>query len=152
MIRRPIVLAICLLLAVPARAEEAPQPPPALGDVIYKGVVGKVLDAVPMDPEERAALQRGSAVVSGTVTGRSVSVWAGLANPILLIAGLVWGLHSASNIKPATAGTKPDRTRVDPAEAGQARLAPLMDLPVERATKDVQRVTSADQRPVTGDK
>lgn len=115
-IKRSIVLAACLLLAIPARAEDAPQPLPAVGDVVYKGLVGKALDAVPMDPNERMVLQRTSAVVSSTLTGRSLSVWAGLTNPFLLIAGLVWGLYSASNIKAAETNAKPDATRVEPRE------------------------------------
>ncbi|OGA37903.1 MAG: hypothetical protein A3G24_04965 [Betaproteobacteria bacterium RIFCSPLOWO2_12_FULL_62_13] len=111
-ISRPVVLAACLLLAIPARAEDAPRPPPDVGDVVYKGVVGKALDAVPMDPDERVALQRTNAVVSGTLTGRSLSVWAGLSNPILLIAGVVWGLYSASNINAADGSAKPDTNRL----------------------------------------
>lgn len=106
-IDRFLVLVACLLLAVAARAEDASRSPPAMDDLVYKGLVGKALDAVPMDAEERAALQRTSAVVSGTLGGRSVSVWAGLTNPILLVVGLAWGLFSASNIKAAEAGAKP---------------------------------------------
>jgi hypothetical protein len=115
-INRSAVLAVCLVLALPARAEEAPQPLPDLGDVVYKGVVGKALDAVPMDPDERVALQRTSAVVSSTLTGRSLSLWAGVSNPLLLIAGLVWGFYSASNIKAEEANAKPDTDRVEPPE------------------------------------
>ncbi len=129
-INRSIVLAACLLLATAARAEDAPQPPLAVGDVVYKGLVGKALDAVPMDPDERLTLQRTSAVVSNTLTGRSLSVWAGLTNPILWIAGLAWGLFSASNIKPAQANAKPDANRVaplDPIEAAQTQVAVLME-------------------------
>jgi hypothetical protein len=100
-INHAIVLAVCLLAMVGARAEDAPQPLHDVGDLVYKGLVGKALDAVPMEPNERTALQRTSAVVSGTLTGRSLAVWAGLTNPIFLVAGLVWGLFSASNIKTA---------------------------------------------------
>ena len=134
-INRSIVLAACLLLAIAARAEDAPQPPPALGDVVYKRVIGKALDAVPMDPEERVALQRTSAVVSGTLTGRSISVWAGLSHPILWIVGLAWGLFSASNIKAAEANAKPDTNRVEPIEAGQPQVALLIGPPVEEAAE-----------------
>lgn len=119
-INRSAVLAACLVLALPARAEEMPEAVPDLPDVVYKGVVGKALDAVPMDPEERANLQRGSAVVSGTLGGRSLAVWAGVSNPILLIAGFVWGLYSASNIKAAESNPKPDADRVEP----QAPVSP----------------------------
>jgi hypothetical protein len=91
--------------------------PPAVSDVVYKGLVGKALDAVPMDPDERIVLQRTSAVVSGTLTGRSLAAWAGLTNPILIIAGLAWGLFSASNIHAAETTAKPDTDRVEPLEA-----------------------------------
>jgi hypothetical protein len=131
---RCIVLAACLLLAIPARAEDAPKPLPAVGDVVYKGVVGKALDAVPMDPDERVILQRTNAVVSSTLTGRSLMAWAGLGNPILLIAGLAWGLFSASNIKAAEAKATPDMNRVkppEPIEAVQTQALVLIGPPVE---------------------
>ena len=136
-INRSIVLVTCLLLAIPARAEDAPQPLPAVGDVVYKGLVGKALDAVPMDPDERVILQRTNAVVSGTLTGRSLMVWAGLSNPILLIAGLAWGLFSASNIKAAEANAKPDTNRVeplDPIKTGQIQVVLLSATPGEEDT------------------
>jgi len=82
--------------------------------VVYKGLVGKALDAVPMDPDERIVLQRTSAVVSGTLTGRSLAAWAGLTNPILIIAGLAWGLFSASNINAAETTAKPGTNRAEP--------------------------------------
>ncbi|MEK7681577.1 MAG: hypothetical protein AAB369_01965 [Chloroflexota bacterium] len=132
-INRAIVLAACLLLAAAARAEDAP-PPPAVGDVVYKGLVGKALDAVPMDSDERVKLQRTSAVVSGTMTGRTLSAWAGVTHPILIVVGLVWGLFSASNIKVADAPRKPATHRVEPREpieAGQTRIALLIAPSVE---------------------
>ena len=142
-INRSIVLAACLLLAIPAWAEDtAPQPLPALGDVVYKGLVGKALDAVPMDPDQRIVLQRTSAVVSSTLTGRSLSAWAGLAaHPILMIVGVIWGLYSASNIKVAEASAKPDTTRVEPlapVEAGQTQFALLIGPPMESVAERAQ--------------
>ena len=137
-INRSLVLVACLLLAIPARAGDAPQPPPAMGDLVYKGLVGKALDAVPMDPEERVALQRTSAVASGTLTGRSLAVWAGLTNPILLIAGLAWGLFSASNIKAAESSAGPVMNRVEPPasiEISQPQVAVLVGPPVEEGTE-----------------
>ena len=140
-VNRAIVVAACLLLAIPARAEDAPQPPPDVCDVVYKGLVGKALDAVPMDPEERVTLQRTSAVVSGTMTGRSLAAWFGASNPVLLVAGLVWGLFSASNIKVAEPRAKPRSIRlaeplgppelVEPVEVGQTRVALLMPPPAQ---------------------
>ena len=96
---RAAICAVLLLLPVAASAQEGLPRLPAVGDVVFKGVVGKALDAVPMDPNHRVALQRSNAVFSNTLTGRSLAVWAGLANPLLLIGGLAWGLFSASNIK-----------------------------------------------------
>lgn len=107
------LLAACLLLLpVPGRANDA-LALPMVGDAIYKGVVGKALDAVPMDAERRVALQRTNAVLSNTLTGRSLAVWAGLTNPVFLIAGVAWGLYAASNIKPNEARPGPDTTVVD---------------------------------------
>lgn len=127
-IHSSLLLAACLLFAVAARAEDAPQLPLAVSDMVYKGLVGKALDAVPMDPEERAALQRTSAVVSGTFTGRSVAVWAGLANPIFLVVGLVWGLFSASNIRTPDASAQPETSRVEPREPIEVAVLPALAL------------------------
>jgi hypothetical protein len=137
-ITRAIVLAACLLLAIAARAEDAPQSLPALGDVVYKGLVGKALDAVPMDPGERVVLQQTSAVVSGTLTVRSILTWVGLTHPILLIAGVAWGLYSASNIKTAEVKAKPDTNRVEtlaPIEAGPPQVALVIGPPVAVETE-----------------
>jgi hypothetical protein len=60
-------------------------------------------------------LQRANAVVSNTISGRSLATLIGLSNPILMIGGLVWGLWSASNIQPVAVET--DAT-LDPVEAG----------------------------------
>ena len=98
-------LTTCLLLPAPVLGEDFAGALEAVGDVVYKGVVGKALDAVPMEADQRVALQRANAVLSGTMTGRSLSVWVGLTNPILAIGGLVWGLFAASRINPEDAGT-----------------------------------------------
>lgn len=134
-----IVFAASLLPAFVAHAEDAPQSPVAIRDVVYKGVVGKVLDAVPMNAEERVALQKTGAVVSGTLTGRSISVWAGLSlsNPILLIAGLAWGIYSATHIEPVKSRARTDALPAAPAEppavmqTTQTQVAGLAALPVE---------------------
>ena len=111
---RTALLTACLAVSFFARAEDAAVPLPAIPDAIYKGVVGKALDAVPMDSEQRVAIQRANAVVSNTLTGRSLAVWAGLTNPILLIGGLAWGLFSASNIKANNVKPAPATTVVEP--------------------------------------
>lgn len=102
--------------------------PDDVRDFIFKGVVGKVLDTVPMDPEHRVALQKTSAVVSGTVAGRSISIWAGLTNPVLLIGGLTWGLFAAANIK-ADAPAREVIERSKPADPPLARTARHVPLP-----------------------
>jgi hypothetical protein len=120
---RTIVLTICVLAATPAFAQDAPRPLPELGDVVYKGVVGKALDAVPMDADKRTTLQRTNAVVSNTLTGRTLSAWVGLSHPLLMIAGLVWGIYSATNIQPANIEAKPERNRLEPIEGAYSQLA-----------------------------
>ena len=114
-------LAPLLALASPASAQEDPASRPDSGvfvggfdQVVYKGLVGNVLDAVPMDPAERLGLQRTNAVVSSTLFGRSLALLAGRSNPVLLLGGFAWGVWSAANINPAEAGLKlaanPDRS------------------------------------------
>jgi hypothetical protein len=127
MLKRPVIVVLTFLLfSAVARADESPLPAPAVPDVVYKGLVGKALDAVPMDPDQRVRLQRASAVVNGTLAGRTVAAWAGVANPILLVAGAIWGILSASHIeapKPV-ADAEPDRAAPpEPVDAGQTRLA-----------------------------
>lgn len=96
---------LLLTLAVAARAEDMPnyQAVQNASQTIYKGLIGNVLDTLPMDPMKRVDLQRTTAVVSNTLSGRSLSVLAGLSNPLLMIGGLAWGLWAASNIDPAAA-------------------------------------------------
>ena len=72
-----------------------------LPDVLYKGVLGKALDYVPMNPENRVALQQTSSVISGSLSGRMLAGLFSIANPIAMIAGLAWGVFSAKNIEPA---------------------------------------------------
>lgn len=112
------LLSVFLLLSFAAQAEDTQQQSTVTGDVLYKGVVGKMLDAVPMDPKDRVALQQTNAVVSSTATSRTLLTWAGLTNPILLITGLAWGMFSASNIK-AAAVKQPN---ADPNRAARAKL------------------------------
>ncbi len=106
-------LALLLALASPASAQEDPASRPEPGvlssgfdQVVYKGLVGNVLDALPMDPAERLGLQRTNAVVSSTLFGRSLALLAGLSNPVLLLGGFAWGVWSAANINPVEAGLK----------------------------------------------
>jgi len=148
LIVRPIFLLICLLLAIPAWAQDASAPPPTVTDVLYKGLVGKALDAVPMDAEKRIALQRTNAVVSSTLTGRSLSVWAGLTNPVLLIAGVAWGIFSATNIKTDDIQLDLDTMLVEPLdamEAEQIQVAQLFGPPAEWDAYDATVVATLGQ-------
>jgi hypothetical protein len=113
--RRSTLSPLLLLFAVAttASAQDDPRSPAAPGifppefeQVVYKGVVGNVLDAIPMDPSQRVDLQRTNAVLSNTLLGRSLALLAGLSNPVLLLGGFVWGMWAAANIKPAEAGIK----------------------------------------------
>jgi hypothetical protein len=70
-----------------------------LDQAVYKGVLGSVLDGVPMDAATRVGLQRTNAVLGNTLTGRSLAALAGMSNPLLLVGGFVWGVWAASNIK-----------------------------------------------------
>lgn len=111
-----------LVTAVCARAQDPDTPPlPTLSEeaqqVLYKGVVGNLLESVPLDTEQRVKLQQANAVVSNAMSGRTLAPLLGIANPVLLIGGLVWGLWAASQIKaPATqsvADAKADPPRDD---------------------------------------
>jgi len=102
------LLLLVSALATPAVAQDYASAPAVtvasvqgFDQVVYKGLVGNVLDAIPMDASDRLGLQRTNAVVSNTLFGRSLTVIAGLSNPVLLVGGLVWGIWAASNIKPA---------------------------------------------------
>ncbi len=74
--------------------------------MLYKGVAGNFLDTVPIDPEARVNLQRANAVISNPLSWRSVGLLLGVANPVFLVGGLVWGIWSAANIKPALPDTR----------------------------------------------
>jgi hypothetical protein len=90
--------------------ETAPETGPSTAaQTVYKGVVGNLLDAVPLDPENRVQLQRFSAVVSSPLSGHSLAITLGIAAPPLMVIGLLWGLWSANQIQPAD--TVADRSR-----------------------------------------
>jgi hypothetical protein len=109
------LLALLLAFATAASAQGVPGfpadfagLPQGFDQAVYKGLVGNVLDAIPMDPSKRLDLQRTNAVVGNTLLGRTLTLLAGLSNPVLLLGGLAWGLWAASNIRPALAGMKAD--------------------------------------------
>lgn len=102
-----------------------------LDQVVYKGLVGNVLDAIPMDPVRRVDLQRTNAVVSSTLSARSLAVLAGLSNPVLLLGGFVWGVWAASNINPEEVGLKvtADAGSSGGGAATEQRLIAILDRP-----------------------
>ena len=138
---RNAVIAACLLTTLAASAQEAARP--AVPDVVYKGLIGKALDAVPMDPDKRVVLQRTNAVVSNTVTARSLAVWAGLANPVMLVAGVAWGIYAAVNIKSPEADTAPETNRMEPATREPAQLARLTMPSPRRDSTDLSCLSCA---------
>ena len=143
---RCVILVLCLL-ALPARAQDASSVGPEVRDVVFKGVVGKALDAVPMDAEHRVVLQRTNAVVSSTLTGRTLTVWAGMTNPILLIAGMAWGIFSASHIQTDSINPDPRTMLVDLLDAfdGDSVVVAQMFGPApERDAYDATRVATLD--------
>jgi hypothetical protein len=116
MSRRSLNLLSVLLLLACAQSASADNDPSAraaanisskgLDQMVYKGLVGNVLDEIPMDPSQRVSLQRTNAIVSNTWSGHTLSTLIGLSNPVLLIGGLVWGMWAASNIRPEEQGAK----------------------------------------------
>ena len=108
--RRCVAAAVALLLTLPVHAQSVdPVPAPAsqpreLDQMIYKGVVGNLLDHVPMESRERLDLQRANAIVGNAAAARSVAILLGLtASPLVIVGGLAWGIYAASRIKPASA-------------------------------------------------
>ena len=117
-----IPLFVLLALATSASAQDAARPqvvpsafPAGFDQIVYKGVVGNVLDAVPMDASDRLDLQRANAVIGNTLLGRSLAILAGLSNPVLLLGGFVWGMWAAANIAPVKAAVK---RAADPDQSG----------------------------------
>ena len=94
--------------------------------ILYKGVVGNLLEAVPMDPEKRVELQRGNALVSAPFSARSLALLLGITNPVVLIGGLAWGIWAASRIESPAAHARA------PEDAARARV----DVAVEAAAGD----------------
>ncbi len=84
------------------------EPARAVPDILFKGIAGKMLDAVPIEPSTRADLQRASTIVSSTITTRSLGALTGLGGPLGAVAGLIWGIFSSRQIEAApVADAKP---------------------------------------------
>jgi hypothetical protein len=90
--------------AGPAQSPAAPESRPnQAAEVLAKGVLGNLLEVIPLESDDRAQLQRFNAVVGSPFTARTLAVALGISNPPLMIVGLIWGLWSATQIKPRTA-------------------------------------------------
>jgi hypothetical protein len=104
----PAAILMVTIAAAPGHAQDVDAPAKrassaSVDQFLYKGVIGSVLEAVPLEAEDRVQLQRGNAVVSNTLTGRSLALLLGLATPLMMVSGFVWGLWSAANIKSSAA-------------------------------------------------
>jgi hypothetical protein len=144
--REAIVDAPAVETATPAASVEAAPtdnpPASALDQVIYKGLVGNILEAMPLDPEQRVQLQRGHAIINNAFTGRSLALLLGIASPPLMIAGLIWGIWSAINIKSAPTDT---RTALAPSQpAGEAEEPAPAAEPVQAPPADGSASTDRD--------
>ena len=77
-----------------------------LSDFIYKGALGKALDFLPMQAEDRVVVQQAGSVVNGALTGIKLSGLLNIATPIAAVFGLLWGAFSAKNIETAETRNK----------------------------------------------
>lgn len=114
-------------------------------DLLYKGLVGKALDALPINPQAKTALQQTNAIVSSTMAGRSLAAITGLASPVLAVAGLIWGLFAAKNIGTAAADRQSATADTLPAgnsaANGKLNTLQISTAPVDHPT--TKRMTQA---------
>ena len=146
------ILLSCAICASTAAADSdsrrrvaADAPDKEFDQIFYKGVVGNVLDGIPMDPAVRVNLQRTNAIVSNTLSGRSLAVLAGLSNPALLIGGIFWGVWAASKIEPKGDGTNAfsEPRLYDANIAPQHGLVASLDGPPDAQAAVVNRLLDA---------
>jgi hypothetical protein len=144
---RLIFFPLLLLLGFATRASAQDDPgsraiagifSPGIGQAVYKGVIGNVLETIPMDPSDRLDLQRTNAVVSNTLLGRTLTTLAGLSNPVLLVGGFAWGMWAASNIKQTKAGVQ---LTIDAEPSGAGPIA------AERRAAILDRSSFMDETP-----
>jgi hypothetical protein len=122
---RTLVAAVMLAVAGAASAQSGvPNPTPVQApqgaQAIYKGVVGNLLEAVPLEAEDRVQLQRASVLISSPISARSLALALGVASGPLMVAGIVWGLWSATRIAPAQVAADRPRTPGAPPAGGAA--------------------------------
>ena len=82
----------------PASTPTTAAAPETMPDILYKGLVGKVLDALPLDASARTGLQQANAIIGSSFAGRTLAALTGVGGPLLTLAGLAWGLFSAQKI------------------------------------------------------
>ncbi len=82
----------------PASPAPRGHPTVSISDIIYKGVIGKMLDSAPLENSTRTILQQANSVVGNSFAGRALATLTGVGGPILTVAGLFWGLFSAQKI------------------------------------------------------
>jgi hypothetical protein len=111
MVHRVLLISLTLVLnstmaSAQSRTDEAPPETASsssAGQVLYKGLVGNLLEAVPLETQDRVQLQRLSSMLSSPLSARSLAVALGIASPPLMVVGLIWGLWSANQINPTGA-------------------------------------------------
>ena len=154
-----ILIPLCLIALAGAASADDPQgstadtsaAPQGFDQVLYKGLVGSVLDAVPMSSSDRLGLQRTNAVVSNTLFGHSLAVLVGFSNPVLLLGGFAWGMWAAVNIHPAETGAA---LAAYPAlaDADAGRRERVLALPLQQLSSAVEAATAdAPARPFFAD-
>ena len=156
-----VLLLLASMSSASAQEDSAPRAagaaPQGFDQVVYKGLIGNVLDAIPMEPLDRLQLQRTNAVVSSTLLGRSLTVLTSLSNPVLLLGGLVWGMWSASNIKPEETALTPTAdsrrsgsgTSAQPAVALLDRSSATEDIAINAVEPVLVSAVSTDVGPAT---
>jgi hypothetical protein len=134
MMGRTSVGGLMMLCAALCYGQENPDPhgltppPSSAAQAIYKGVVGNILDAMPLDSDNRVQLQRLNAVVSSPLGGRSLALALGITSPPLTVIGVIWGLWSASKIQ---AEKRADRLALEEVQ----RAAPRPPLEGQEVTR-----------------
>jgi hypothetical protein len=100
-------------------AQKPAEPASGVPDIFYKGITGKMLDAVPLEASTRAGLQRANSIVSSTFTARTLGALTGLGGPLGAVAGLLWGIFSSHQIEAAPAGDTKAVVQANPAVGAQ---------------------------------
>jgi len=91
----------------PASPASRGHPTVSISDIIYKGVVGKMLDSASLENSTQTTVQPANSVAGNSFAGRALATLTGVGGPILTVARLLKGLFSAQKIRlPANNKTK----------------------------------------------